>query len=164
MVQTLNNLLLDCHPETPRVKGGGLRISFMANLSFYTVIARPQRGRSNPVFCWLSGLLRQDYVLPRNDENRRFSSAVENLSGGKMANSKNRFFAKSVLNNKYKLRDLWVKDLSPRSQDDGPKNMMGLRSQFRLNQKFLFARCHPWARKGLFFLEKTKHFLPKDDT
>jgi hypothetical protein len=50
---------------------------------FYTVIARPQRGRSNPVFGWLSGLLRQDYVLPRNDKNRQFSSAVENLSGDK---------------------------------------------------------------------------------
>jgi hypothetical protein len=51
---------------------------------FYTVIARPQRGRSNPVFGWLFGLLHQDCVLPRNDENRQFSSAVKNMSGGKL--------------------------------------------------------------------------------
>jgi hypothetical protein len=66
-------------------------------------------------------IARKDAVLTKQSRNRQIpwiastplrsrNDGIENLSGVKMANLKNGLFAKSVLYNKYKLRDLWVRD------------------------------------------------------
>jgi hypothetical protein len=44
---------------------------------FSIVIARPQRGRRNPENLPVSGLLRQDCVLPRSDGSWLFSLIIK---------------------------------------------------------------------------------------
>jgi hypothetical protein len=66
-----------------------------------------------------------------------------------MANSKNGLFVKSVLNNKYKLRDLWVKDPAGSEDEDSLFLVIPAKAGIQRNVKIHM----PSILKKLFFIK-----------